>query len=157
MIIDALNEFCDATSVTAAAGTALIGNVIDLGAAGIDLGNGEPLYFVMTVDTSIITGGNAGTIQFLLASDAQEAIAVDGSASVHWTSKAFVTDDAALNDLDAGEVICCVPLPLSAQVPYERYLGVLAVIATTTVTAGKVNAFLTKDPTGWKAYADAAN
>ena len=40
---------------------------------------------------------------------------------------------------------------------YERYLGILATIGTTTVTAGAINAFLTRDPTGWKSYPDAVN
>lgn len=154
MIIDARNEFADAVSVAASAGTANIGNQIDLGATGVDFGNGEPLYLVLTCDTSIITGGSAGTIQFLLVSDSSASIATDGSATQHWASKAFVTDDDALNDLDAGETIAVVPLPLSGQSPYERYLGVQAVIGTTTVTAGKINAFLTKDPTGWAAAPD---
>lgn len=155
MILDERLEFADAVSVAAAAGTALIGDVIDLQTAR-DIGSGEPLYLVITVDTSIITGGNAGTIQFILASDAQAAIATDGSASVHFTSKAFVTDDDALNDLDAGAVAVAVAIPMEG-VAYERYLGILAVIATTTVTAGKINAFLTLDVAKWKAYADAAN
>lgn len=158
MILDERTEFADAVSVAAVAGTALIGDQIDLGAAGRDVGNGEPIYLVITTDTEIITGGVAGTIQFQLVSDAAAAIAVDGSASVHWASKLFVTDDAASNDaqLNAGGVIACVALPAEGVV-YERYLGILAVIATTTVTAGKINAFLTKDPKGWKAYADASN
>jgi hypothetical protein len=33
-------------------------------------------------------------------------------------------------------------------------LGIQAVIGTTEVTAGKINAFLTKDVASWKAYAD---
>ena len=52
MILDARNEFADATSVAAAAGTALIGNVIDLSVAR-DLGNGEAPYLVITTDTEI--------------------------------------------------------------------------------------------------------
>lgn len=155
MILDERTEFADATSVAAVAGTALIGDVIDLGAAGIDLGRASDLWFVITVDTSIITGGAAGTIQFQLVSDAQAAIAVDGSATVHFSSGTFVTDDDALNALDAGAMAVCVRLPAEPPV-YERYLGVLAVIATTTVTAGKINAFLTPD-TGYakKFYPDA--
>lgn len=156
MIMDERTEFADAVSVAAVAGTALIGDVIDLGSVARDIGNGREVFFVITVDTSIITGGTAGTIQFILASDAQAAIAVDGSATAHFTSKEFVTDDAALNDLDAGDVAVCVALPLEG-VEYERYLGVLCVIGTTTVTAGKINAFLTLDPIKWKAYAEGAN
>lgn len=157
MIHDKRTEFADAVSVTGSAGTALIGNQIDSEVVR-DLGNGKPVYLVITVDTEIITGGSAGTIQFQLVSDASASIAVDGSATVHYASRLFVTDDAAANDaaMNAGGVPVCVALPLEGPA-YERYLGILAVIATTTVTAGKINAFLTLDPYGWKAYPDASN
>lgn len=158
MILDERNEFADAASVAAVAGTALIGDVIDLGATHRDIGNGQDVFLVITTDTEIITGGSAGTIKFQLASDAQAAIATDGSATVHIDTGTFVTDDSAANDaqLNAGGVIYCGPLPLEGKV-YERYLGILAVIATTTVTAGKINAFLTLDPHKWAAYAEGAN
>jgi len=156
MILDKLTEFADAVSVAAAAGTALIGNQIDISAALGDIGHGEPIYLVITTDTEIITGGSAGTIKFQLVSDNSASIAVDGSATVHYDTGTFVTDDAAANDsqLNAGGVIACVALPMEGKV-YERYLGILAIVATTTVTAGKINAFLTKDPSKWKAYPDA--
>ena len=155
MILDKLAEFCDATSVAAGASTALVGNVMDLGSATRDLGNGQPVYLVINVDTEIITGGSAGTILFQLASDAQAAIATDASATVHLTTATLVTDDAAANSdlLNAGATILVAALPQGTT--YERYLGILCTIGTTTVTAGKINAFLTADPTGWKAYADA--
>lgn len=158
MILDERTEFADAVSVAAAAGTALIGDVIDLGATHRDIGNGQPLYLVITTDTEIITGGSAGTVKFQLASDAAAAIATDGSATVHIDTGTFVTDDSAANDaqLNAGGVIFCGPLPLEGKV-YERYLGILCVTATTTTTAGKVNAFLTLDPYKWMAYAEGAN
>lgn len=159
MILDERLEFADATSVAAAAGTALIGDVIDLSSVARDVGQGRELWFVITVDTEIITGGSAGTLQFILASDAQAAIATDGSATAHYTSRLFVTDDSAANDtaMNAGEVVVAVPLPAEGPV-YERYLGVLAVTATTTTTAGKINAFLTLDPPHTKKlYAEGAN
>lgn len=155
MILDERLEFADAVSVAAGAGTALIGDVIDLGSVSRDIGMGEDLYLVIQTDTEIITGGSAGTIKFILASDAAAAIATDGSASVHFDTGTFVTDDAAANSaqLNAGGVIACIRLPTEGVV-YERYLGILAVIATTTVTAGKINAFLTKNPARYRAYAD---
>lgn len=154
MILDERNEFADAVSVAGSAGTALIGDVIDLGATSSDIGNGQPLYLVIQTDTEIITGGSAGTIQFQLASDAAAAIATDGSATVHYTSASLVTDDAAANSaaLNAGGVIAAVALPNGT---YERYLGILATIGTTTVTAGKINAFLTTDVAKLVATADA--
>jgi len=157
MILDERLEFADATSVAAAAGTALIGDVIDLGTVARDIGQGQPTWLVITCATSIITAGSAGTIQFTLASDAQAAIAVDGSATVHYASKLFVTDDDIPNELDAGEVILAIPLPVEGPV-YERYLGILATIATTTVSAGAINAFITLDPPRTdRIYNDGAN
>jgi hypothetical protein len=157
MIIDKLTEFCDATSVALAAGTHLLGNVVDLQEAR-DIGMSGPIFFQMRCATSIITGGSAGTIQFQLVSDAQAAIATDGSATVHWTSKAFVTDGDDANELHAGDVIAQMHLPLEGiGSVYERYVGVRAIVATTTVTAGAVDAFLTLDPTAWKALPDGQN
>ena len=68
-------------------------------------------------------------------------------------SASLVTDDAAANSaaLNAGGTILMAALPLGT---YERYLGILATIGTTTVTAGKINAFLTKDVARWMATAD---
>lgn len=156
-IMDSTLEFADAVSVAASAGTALIGNQIPLTVAR-DLGNGRPVYLVITVDTEIITGGSAGTVNFQLASDASAAIATDGSATVHFDTGPIVTDDAAANAdiLNAGGIICCVPLPLEGK-PYEAYLGILCVTTTTTTTAGKINAYLTLDPPVTKQYPNAAN
>ena len=155
MIMDELLEFADDVSVAAAAGTALIGDVIDLGAAARDIGSGEPLYLVIqTGSEEIITAGSAGTLEFQLASDSTANLAT--SATVHYSTGALVTDDAAVNDskFNVGGIIACIALPMQGAV-YERYLGILAVTATTTTTAGKINAFLTKDVAKWKAYADA--
>lgn len=154
MLLDELNEFCDATSCAATAGTALLGDVIDLGGTTNYLGDGEPIYLCIQTSTEIITAGSAGTIVFKLVSDAAAAIATDGSASVHITSPSYTTDDAAANsaELNAGGVIYFGALPAAA---YERYLGILCTVGTTAVTAGAINAFLTKDPHGWRAYPDA--
>lgn len=154
MILDERNEFADAASVAGSAGTALIGDVIDLGSTSSDIGLGEDLYLVIQTATEIITGGSAGTIQFFLASDAQAAIATDGSATIHASSASLVTDDAAANSaaLNAGGTILAVRLPAGT---YEQYLGILATIGTTTVTAGAINAFLTKDFAKWVAMPDA--
>lgn len=156
MILDERNEFADATSVAAAAGCAVIGDVIDLGAASRDIGNGEPVFLVITTDTEVITGGAAGTIQFDLVSDSLATLGagVLADCTTHFSTGSMVTDDAALNDarLNAGGVIACVALPYGT---YERYLGILCTIGTTTVTAGKINAFLTHDAAKWAAYANA--
>jgi hypothetical protein len=50
------------------------------------------------------------------------------------------------------------PLP-SEGATYEEFLGILCITATTTTTAGKINAFLTTDPGsfGKKIYAEGVN
>ena len=158
MIMDERLEFADAVSVAAAAGTALIGDVIDLGSVHRDIGGGQDVFLVITTDTEIITGGSAGTIKFQLVSDAQAAIATDGSATVHIDTGTFVTGAANANDnqLNAGGIIFMGRLPNEGKV-YEEFLGILCVTATTTTTAGKINAFLTLDPHNVRAYNEGAN
>ena len=155
MIMDERTEFADAASVAGSTGTALIGDQIPLTDLR-DVGNGQPIYLVITCSTSIITAGTAGTISFQLVSDETASIATNGSATVHYDTGDFVTDDDSLNDLDAGDVIACVALPLEGN-EYEEFLGILATVGTTAVTAGAINAFLTLDPKGWKAYPEGAN
>lgn len=145
MILDKRNEFCDATALnTGGAGTYLIGDQIDLGAAR-DVGNGQPVYLVITVDTLPTSGGSA-TAQFQLASDASASIATDGSATVHLETKAFTIAQMA-----AGTVLAAIALPMEG-VAYERYLGILQVTGTAAFTGGKINAFLTHDVAKWKSY-----
>jgi hypothetical protein len=139
MILDELLEFCDATALnTGAAGTYLLGDVIDLGDAPTTQGIGafgtQPVYLVIQVDTAATSGG-AATGRFILASDAQAAIATDGTATVHF-------------DSGAG-------LPLTRT--YERYLGILQTTAVAAFTAGKINAFLTTDISSWAALPQAPN
>jgi len=73
----------------------------------------------------------------------------------------FVTDDSAANsaEFNAGGLIYMGPIPAGTSGNYERYLGILAVTATTTTTAGTINAFLTLDPhmAAGKTYPDAIN
>lgn len=150
MIIDSLNEFCDATALsTAATGIANVGNIIDLGAAHRDIGNGEDVYLVIQVDTAVTSAG-AATVEFDLVSDSTTTIAVDGSATVHWRSAAIPKAT-----LVAGYTMV-VELPNEAPT-YERYLAVQQNVGTAALTAGKINAFLVKDKYGWQAYADAVN
>lgn len=150
MILDERNEFCDATAlINGVIGSSLIGDVIDLGAVQRDIGTGQQLYLVIQVDTTATSGG-AATGQFTLASDAQAAIALDGSASVH-----FQTGAIPVASLVAGYTAAAVALPMQG-VAYERYLGILQTTGTAAfTTGGKVNAFLTTDVSKIKAYPDA--
>lgn len=159
MILDERAEFADNVSVAAAAGTSIIGDVMDLYGSATwpsipttETFDTDGVYLVIqTGDTEIITGGAAGTLQFLL-STADDAALTTNVANVY-TSAAYVTDDAGSNaaEFSANTTILRVELPKGT---YRRYLGVRKVIATTTITAGTVNAFLTNDPGAWAAARD---
>ena len=150
MILDDRLEFCDATSaIQAASTTALLGDVIDLGAASEDQNGGDGLYLVISVDTAFVSANN-NTVAFELASDAQAAIATDGSATQHILTQAL----AGPANYPAGTQL---KFELPPSVTYERYLGILMITGAgaSGITAGKINAFLTRDVGTQKAYPDA--
>ncbi len=150
MILDERLEFCDATSLnTGVAASYLVGDVIDLQVAR-DIGNGQTTYLVIQIDTAPTSGG-AATASFSLASDAQAAIAVDGTQTTHMTTGA-----KTIAQMTAGTQFV-LPLASEGSV-YERYVGILQTTAVAAFTAGKINAFITLDhPAVWKSYADAQN
>tara|TARA_Y100000389_G_scaffold30996_1_gene26210 strand:+ start:9516 stop:9971 length:456 start_codon:yes stop_codon:yes gene_type:complete len=149
-IIDERLEFCDATALsTSGTGLALVGDVVDITSASSDLGMGEALYLVIQVTTAVTSGGSA-TVNFKLASDAAAGIAVDGSATVH-----NVTADIPKATLTAGHRIV---MPLSSgTTKYERFIGIIQDVGSAALTAGAIDAFISKDPIGWTAYPDATN
>ncbi len=148
MKLDLALKFAMAFDVAEVVGTYLLTNQIDLGIAGRDPGNGQPLWLVIQVDEAITSGG-AATIQFRLASD--------DSATIHDTSSTehLLTETFSVAQLAQGAQFPFA-LPISG-LEYEQFLGVQAIIAGATVTGGAISAFLTLDPPGWKAYPDAQN
>ena len=146
MILDKLNEFADATALnTGAAGGYLIGNQIDLGLNGRDVGNGEPLYLVIQVDTTI-TAGASGTVAFSLASDAT-AVIEPAASTKHLTTPVFTVGTG----IAAGTVLYTGAIPAEGNV-YEQFLGIVQTTGVAAVTAGAVSAFLVRDVAKWKAY-----
>ena len=151
MILDKFNTFLDNAALsTAATGLALIGDVIDLGSNAKALNDVENAYLVIIVRASV-TSSAAASVEFQLVSDAQAAIAVDGSATVHW--KSGVLPKATLV---AGYEVAVVPLPKGIP-QYERYLGLLQNVSTTALTAGAITAGITQTPSTWTAIADGVN
>lgn len=149
MIMDERTEFLDATALnTGAAGTYLIGDVYDTGVQNQDIGLGQQIFLNILVDTAVTSAG-AATVQFKLVSDAQAAIATDGSATEH-----IITTAIPKATLIAGYRVITVALP---QGTYERYLGILQVTGTAALTAGAVSAFLTLNGNKWIAIADGVN
>ena len=142
MWIDSRNEFADAVNAYGAAGTANIGNQIPVGAAAQSLGENGKVFLVIQVTTAF-AGGTGTTTKFQLVSD--------DSASISTTTQTIHAATAAYTNaqLAAGtEIVLAIPPSLA----YETYLGVQAVGAVDTSTAGAINAFLTVDAGTWKAY-----
>jgi len=154
MLLDSLLEFCDATSLIASAGTALIGSVVDLGTVPRDIGNGAPVFVTFHIDTAV-SGGTSN--QFLIASDSGEAIDATSpptSATIHYTSDTFTNAE-----LVAG-FQWTVPLPMGdvggAATVYERYLGILSTDLG-GASAGAISVYAHLDAHGWRSYPDASN
>jgi hypothetical protein len=153
MIIDKRTEFADAVALnTGAAGTYNIGDVYDSrGSAGVnpntlvDLGTAtDDLYLVVSVSTTATSAGSA-TGTFRLVSDDSGAPSTT-TATVHAVSATF-----AVAAMTAGTTLMAVKLPAGS---YERYLGIQQITGTAAFTAGAIDAFLTNDPTLFRAYAD---
>lgn len=143
MILDERTEFADAVALnTGGVASYLIGDVIDLGTDG-GAGDSDDLYVVINVDTAVTSGG-AATYAFSLCSDAQAAIAVNGTQTVHAVSGLI-----PVATLVAGYQVMAVKLPRGT---YERYLGIVQQTVGFAATAGKVNAFLTPTAPAIKAY-----
>tara|TARA_R110000822_G_scaffold75151_10_gene180807 strand:+ start:3782 stop:4219 length:438 start_codon:yes stop_codon:yes gene_type:complete len=145
MIMDKLGEFADGGDISAVASTVLSDNVIDIGNSR-DIGQGQPIYLVIQIDVAV--SGTSSTINFRLRSDS--------TAAIHATTSTAHIETGAIPEatLVAGYTTV-IPLPMGTA--YEQFIGVQAVIGTATTTAGTYSAFLTLDPTGWIAAADATN
>lgn len=145
MIVDERTEFFDALLIPQAAGTTIVGDVIDTGIAR-DLGNGREVWWYVSLDVAAAGGTSA---QFNLVTDDNAALATPTIIES--------TPVIALASLTpAGKMLYMASLPLEGT-PYERYIGVQAVVAGTFTGTGAVSSGLTLDPKGWKAYPDAVN
>ncbi len=147
-IFDARTTFSDSQAMSGAAGTINSTDVLDSSVAR-DVGNGQAVYCVITIITAP-TG--ADTCKFQVVSDATGTIATDGTQSIH-----VATDDIAIASLTAGTQIV-LPLPTDGAVPYEQFLAVQQVnVGASPLADLVIDAALSLDPVGWKAYADAVN
>lgn len=159
MWIDETLEFADNQTLLTALGKAILDDDVDLSVPaglanpatpeGRDIGTGETLYLVITVDTAVTSGG-AATVAFNLVTDAQSPITTDDTESQHASTGPIPV--ALL--VQAATVILPVPPEF---VVYERFLGVQSEVATAVLTAGAVSAFITQDKGVWRAYPDSIN
>lgn len=149
-IMDELTMFGENFDLDQETGTYLFTNQIDLGVAGRDPGNGQPLYLNMVVTEAFTDGGDSATLNIRLRSD--------DSDSIHATTSSghFETGTMLKAVLTLGAKFS-FPIPLQNVVPYERYLGLQGVVGTAGFDTGMITAWLSPDPIGWKAYAEGDN
>lgn len=148
MLIDKLTQFADGVALsTAAPATAKFGSAINLVVAGLDQGEGYPMYLVVLVDTTATSGGSA-TLSI-------ELVHADNDALTTNVAVLFATAAIPVATLVAGYLVAMVALPKGIE--YKQYLGLRQVVGTAALTAGALNAFLTPDPQNWRAYPEGNN
>ncbi|MCK9565893.1 MAG: hypothetical protein M0Q43_07585 [Methanothrix sp.] len=139
--LDEFAEFCDDTTITATVTNALVGDVVDLGTASLNLGTTD-IWFVAKIGTAV-TSNSTGTITLTLLSDSTANLAT--SATTHFTAS------AVKGTLVAGYKWIAVKLPAGT---YERYLGIFCQ-SDSVLLGGTLNAYLTLVEPMWQAYPDA--
>lgn len=140
MLIDKLTRFCDGANFFGTAGTAKIGDAIDLSVAA-NQGEGTPLYLVIIVSTTMADGTS---VAFNLVTADNEALSSNPVTIL--TTPVTLTAAAV-----AGLQVIAVALP---KADYKRWLGITATRVGNS-TAGAIHAFLTQDPPAWRAYPEA--
>ena len=110
-----------------------------------NIGSGEPVYLIISTQTTCTDTSSDATVTFSLESDSTADLAT--SATVHYTSGALAFATYAT----AGTTVVAIRIPPG---DYERYLGVRYTVASGPLTAGKFDAFLTHDAGIYRSYAD---
>lgn len=151
-ILDALLQFDpNPTSVAIAAGTQPSTNVIDLGvtsgipssangggARDIGIGDNPAMKILCQVVVAFASAGSTGTIQAAIQGAPDNASGVPGTYVTMATGPLYVIPVVGTQLLNMD-----MPRPKDGNVP--RFLRILYTIATQTMTAGSVGAWLVLD------------
>jgi len=129
-ILDKKLELSDAQALTTKAAGAISTNVIDLGAANIQLGAGTPLYLNVRCNTAAAKSSVKVSVMSHTAADVTAGTTIIEGPVV---AKASVTAGAWL---------------LRCSVPYEvlkQYVGLEYLVGATTETTTKIDAWISLD------------
>lgn len=138
MITDAQLTFSDAQAITAAAGS---DNTVDLSAVR-DIGTGEPLYIVVSVDVAFTDGSSDSTLTVALEGDSTTSFTPDGTVDL-FTIPALAA---------AGNVYYARLAPGAAPLAY-RYVRLKYTPNNGNLTTGTVTASIVHDIQKFVAYA----
>lgn len=142
MIRDNRTTFANPIALnTGAPADYVIGDVVDLGVTGRDIGSGsESLWFVVIVSTTATGAGASG--QFHLGTS--------DAAALTAPTKVVSSTVIPVASLTAGSVAFLVQLPPAI---YKRYIGLVQTTSGAAFTAGAVRSFLVEDVNILRLYA----
>lgn len=153
MILDAYLQFDNASSLAIAAGTQASQNTIDFGeSSGIptsangggarDMGIGDdPALKLLVQVSTAFTSGGAGTLSVALQGAVDNGSGAPAAFSTWWTSPVY-----ALATLNAGSRLLDMDMPRPPDgIAIPRFVRLLYTVATATMTAGAVNAYIVLD------------
>jgi len=126
MMIDSKLVMSDAQAVTT---TAVSTNEIDFGVNGEDIGEGNPIYVEVYLDTAFGTSANTLTVTLQ-----------DSANGTDYADKVVVVPATATSKLLAADVGRLVRISLPADL--RRFIA-MNYTASSALTDGKVSAFLT--------------
>jgi len=141
-IFDAMFEFSDAQPVVGAEDAVYTStNIIDMQAAGREMGAGEPVYLNVKVDTAVaeVEDSTTGACTLTVALRGDTEAPIDTNSIVVIQTKAFA--EAELVD---GAWLLRVALPVDYDA--NQYIGMTYVVAGAASAVGKVNAWLDHGP-----------
>lgn len=139
MIMDAELKFSDAQAVTAAAAST---NIVDLGAVR-NIGDGEELFIVVQVHTTLGDGGSNTSTTVALQGDSSDSFSPDGTVDIASFPQAAAAGTVRIYRLSPG----------AAPLQY-RYIRLYYTPNGANLTSGKFDAFITKNVDRFVAYAD---
>jgi hypothetical protein len=142
MNIDRQLLFSDEQAVTT---TAVSTDKIDLGRVGREVGAGEEMWLYGIVEEAATASGSA-TVTFDLN--------LSAAADLSSPTTVFSTGAIGKATLIVGYEFFRLRLPILPVNTTLRYLGINYTVATGPLTAGKFTAFLSRDVSAWRGFAN---
>lgn len=163
MIIDALTTFAWNLSIAASAGgPTTIGDQIDLFGLGLEEGSTGEQRDIGVHGQTISYRVSVGATALDAAADSSAVtIALVTADSADLTSNPVTVDTFTVSVNGAGTshppgtVLREVVLPAEGPFVWKRYVGLRRTVATQTLDAGTIYAFLQLDTKRWRAYPQA--
>lgn len=153
MILDALQQFSNAQNLAQVVGTYASSNVLDYGilsgipssangggARDMGIGDDPALKLLVQVSTAFVSAGG-GTLQVTLQGAIDDGTGAPAAFSSWWASPLYT-----IAQLVAGARLLNMDFPRPPQgVAVPRFVRLLYGVATATITAGNLSAFVVLD------------